>query len=103
MQDIRYHCPTYCVLKIKKYLAKAFSHKIWLFENGDYNEFRQAVSDYDWNTIIKDDVNLYANVLTHTLINLSEQYIPHKNVTIRPQDLPWIDDSIRKLMRKKRN
>ena len=28
--------------------------------------------------------------MTQTLINLSEQYIPNKNVTIRPQDLPWI-------------
>ena len=102
MQDIRYHCPTYCVLKFKKHLAKAFSCKIWLFENGDYNAFRQAVSDYDWNTVIKEDVNFYANALTQTLINLSEQteYIPNKNVTIRPQDLPWINSNIRKLMRK---
>ena len=67
MQDIRYHCPTYCVLKFKRHLAQAFSRKIWLFENGDYNAFRQAVSDYDWNTIIKEDVNLYANALTQTL------------------------------------
>ena len=74
---------------------------IWLFENGDYNAFRQAVSDYDWNKIIKEDVNLYANALTQTLINLSEQYIPNKNVTIRPQDLPWINNNIRKLIRKK--
>ena len=101
MQDFRYHCPTYCVLKFKKHLAKAFLRKICLFENGDYNAFRQAVSDYDWNTIIKEDVNLYANALTQTLINLSEQYIPNKNVTIRPQDLPWINNNIRKLMRKR--
>ena len=59
MQDIRYHCPTYCVLKLKKHLAKAFLRKIWLFENGNYNAFCQAVSDYDWNTRIKEDVNLY--------------------------------------------
>ena len=28
MQDIRYHCPTYCVLKFKKYLSKAFPMKV---------------------------------------------------------------------------
>ena len=72
-----------------------------VFENGDYNAFRQAVSDYDWNTKIKEDVNLYANALTQTLFNLSEQYIPNKNVTIRPQDLPWINNNIRKLRRKR--
>ena len=86
---------------VLKHLAKAFSRKIWLFENGDYNAFRQAVSDYDWNTIIKEDINLYANALTQALINLSEQYIPNKNVTKRPQDLPWINNNIWKLMRKR--
>ena len=101
MQDIQYYCPTYCVLKFKKHLTKAFSGKIWLFENGDYNAFCQTVSDYDWNTIIKEDVKLYANALTQTLINLSEQYIPNKNVTIRPQDLPWINNNIQKLIRKR--
>ena len=52
MQDIRYHCPTYCVLKFKKHLSKAFSRKIWLYENGNYEAFRQTVSDYDWSTVI---------------------------------------------------
>ena len=78
MQDIRYHCPTHCVLKFKKHLSKAFSRKIWLYENSNYNTFRQTVSDYDWSTVIKEDVNSYANTLTQTLINLSEQYIPNK-------------------------
>ena len=100
MQDIRYHCPTCCVLKFKKHLSKAFSCKIWLYENGNY-AFRQTVSDYDWSTVIKEDVNSYANTLTQALINLSEQYIPNKNVTIRPLDLPWINNNIRKLMRKR--
>ena len=86
LQDIRYHCPTYCVLKFKKHLSKAFSRKIWLYEKGNYDAFRQTVSDYDWSTVIKEDVNSYANTLTQTLINLSEQYIPNKNVTIRPLD-----------------
>ena len=78
MQDIRYHCPTYCVLKFKKHLSKAVSRKIWLYENSNYDAFRQTVSDYDWSTVIKEDVNSYANTLTQTLINLSEQYIPNK-------------------------
>ena len=59
------------------------------------------VSNYDWSTVFKKDVNSYANTLTQTLINLSEQYIPNKNVSIRPLDLPWINNSIRKLMRKR--
>ena len=101
MQDIRYHCQTYCGLKFKKHLSKAFSRKSWLYENGNYDAFRQTVSNYDWSTVIKEDVNSYANTLTQTLIYLSQHYIPNKNVTIRPLDLPWINTNIRKLMRKR--
>ena len=39
MQDIQYHCPTYCVLKFKKHLAKAFSRKIWLLKMATIMQF----------------------------------------------------------------
>ena len=50
-----------------------------------------------------DDVNLYAKQFsdTCTLLSKVEQSIPTKNVAIRPRDLPWINNNIRRLMRKR--
>ena len=54
-----------------------------------------------WETVKSEDVNLYASNFTDQLINLSKDCIPHKHIRVRPKDLPWINSSIRKLMRKR--
>ena len=38
---------------------------------------------------------------TDNLLNIAEECIPTKNVTIRPCDLPWLNNNIRKLMRQR--
>ncbi|MCG7877682.1 MAG: reverse transcriptase domain-containing protein [Candidatus Thiodiazotropha endolucinida] len=101
MQDIRYHCPTFCIFNFKKYNPKSFNRKIWLYDRGNYAELCQKVSDFDWNSIRNDDVNIYAESFTDNLLALAEQSIPCKTVTIRPRDLPWINSDIRKTMRKR--
>lgn len=81
-QDIRYHCPTYCVFKFKKVISKPFTRKIWLYEKGNYDELRQLVNDYDWKSTYNDNVNLYAEDFTTKLLNMTEKCIPSKSVTI---------------------
>ena len=101
MQDIRYHCPTFCIFKFKKHIVKPFSRKILLYDHGNYNDLRQMISEYNWDSVRNDDVNEYANCFSKTLLSLAEQCIPTKHVTIRPRDLPWINNTIRRLIRKR--
>ena len=35
-QDIRYHCPVFCVLNFNKQKTHVFKRNIWLFDQGDY-------------------------------------------------------------------
>ena len=44
-QDIRCHCPTYCIFKFNKAILKPLTRKIWLYAKGDYDKFRQIVND----------------------------------------------------------
>ena len=101
MQDIRYHCPIFCIFKFKRHVVKPFLRKVWLYEQGNYDNFRQQVHDFDWTTAHDDDVNLYAENVSNKLLNKAEDCILTKNVTKRPRDLPWINNNIRKLMRKR--
>ncbi|MCG8033229.1 MAG: hypothetical protein JAZ03_13755 [Candidatus Thiodiazotropha taylori] len=101
MQDIRYHCPTFCIFNFKKHNLQSFTRKIWLYDRGNYAELRQQVSDFEWDTIRNDNINTYAESFTDNLLSLAEQCIPYKTVTIRPRDLPWINSHIRKSMRKR--
>ena len=100
-QDIRYHCPTYCIFKFKKDISRPFTRKIWLYAKGDYDKFRQIVNDYDWASTYDEDVNEYARNFTNSLLNMAEKCIPSKTITVRPQDLPWMNNNLRKLMRKR--
>ena len=69
MQDIRYHCPTFCIFKFKKHIVKPFTRKIWLYDQGNYNDFRQMISEYNWVSLRNDDVNEYANRFSTTLLS----------------------------------
>ena len=101
MQHVRYHCPTFCIFKFKKHIVKPFSRKIWLYDHGNYDDLRQMISEYNWDSVRNDDVNEYANCFSKTLLSLAEQCIPTKHVTIRPRDLPWINNTIRRLIGKR--
>ena len=100
-QDIIYYCPTYCIFKFKKDISRPFIRKKWLYAKGDYDKFRQIVNDYDWASTYDEDVNLYATNFTNSLLNMAEKCIPSKTVTVRPQNLPWMNNNLRKLMRKR--
>ncbi|MEW8548517.1 MAG: reverse transcriptase family protein [Candidatus Thiodiazotropha sp.] len=101
MQDIRYHCPVYSIFNFKKSISKSFQRKVWLYEKGNYDELRNKVSDFDWNTVQNEDINQYALNFSNKLLEIASECIPTKFITVRPKDLPWMNNNIRKLMRKR--
>ena len=101
MQDIRYHCPVYSIFSLKKPVTKSFQRKIWLYEKGNYDELRNKVSEFDWNNVYNEDINQYALNFSNKLLDIASECIPSKLITVRPKDLPWMNNSIRKLMRKR--
>ena len=35
-QNIRYHCPIFCVFKFTEIVSSIFTRNIWLYDKGDY-------------------------------------------------------------------
>ena len=58
LQDVRYHCPTYTILDFIKPVFKSFLREIWLYNQGDFNSLRQRITDYDWDTVKSQDINI---------------------------------------------
>jgi hypothetical protein len=53
LQDLtRYHCPIIGFLNIPKKFPKTSKRKIWLYDRGDYDKFKQYLSDVDWDSLI---------------------------------------------------
>ena len=77
-----------------------YQRKIWQYDNANFNEYRQKLNLCDWdmnNLSIEDQVKKISTNITHA----ANQSIPNKVVTIRPRDLPWIHNEIRKEIRKR--
>ena len=57
----------------------------------------------DWNDVFDPtpfDINVIYQRFFSLFVSTVESFIPHKNVTIRPRDKPWMTGQIRQSIRK---
>ena len=52
-QNIRYHCPVYCVFNFDKISTPVYTRHIWLYDKGDYQSFSRDLNNTDWNSLKK--------------------------------------------------
>ena len=101
-QNVRYHCPIYCVLNFIKPVNPCFKRKIYLFDRGDYQTFSNDLMDTDWNSLKSNDIDTYAENITGRITFLTNKHIPNKIIIVRKTDPPWLTNNIKKLLRKKK-
>ena len=101
-QNIRYHCPIYCILKFDKPKLKPFSRHIWLFDRGNYESLSQEISNTNWDMLKNNDINIYANNLTEQVSKSSKIHIPNKFIKVKQSDPHWMNNNIKQMMRKRK-
>jgi uncharacterized membrane protein len=98
----RFHCPVVAVLKLSKPKQNNFKRRIWLYDKGDYDTLRDKLRSSDLHSLLSNDnVDESAHILSKTIIQAASETIRNKEVTIRPGDIPWMNNDIRKLIRKR--
>ena len=60
---------------------------------------REKASSVNWNELQDDDINVYANNITNTILEISKQCIPNKVIRVRSSDPPWITNSLKRYIR----
>ena len=101
-QNIRYHCPIYGVFSVQKPCHSSFYRHVWLLDKGDYDKLRRLVADFNWESIMDDDIDTYTSNITSTIIELSKHCIPYKKVCIRDHEPPWFNNNIRLHIRRRK-
>ena len=101
-QQVRFHCPVYCVLNFSRGSGSTFKRKIWKYKDGDYAKLRDMVGTFDWTNCYSDDIDTHSTQLTNQLLSFCEITIPSKFVTIRTVDPPWFHNDLRKEIRRRR-
>ncbi|MCG7879037.1 MAG: endonuclease/exonuclease/phosphatase family protein [Candidatus Thiodiazotropha taylori] len=101
-QNIRYHCPVFCVLNFDKHKTHTFKRHIWLFNQGQYQSLSDELRNTNWELMKDVDINKYALNLTDYLMKTSSKHIPNKTINVRPSDPSWLSTNIKKLIRKRK-
>lgn len=102
-----YNCDHSVVLgkmRIPIYKAKAFSRTIWDFRNINSDALNLAlINSLNDEIIFSDnyDIDQIYSVWFRRFMSVVEMYIPHRNVTIRPREKPWMTSVVRKALRKR--
>ena len=71
-QNIRYHCPIYCVFNFNKTVTASYERHIWLYDKGKgggggYEALSNDIRQTNWDEIKSNDVDKYAQDLTNQL------------------------------------
>ena len=101
-QNVRFHCPIFCVLKFTKSKTPTYQRKIYLYDRGNYRAFSNDLQRTDWQALISDNIDTYAENITEKINTLTDKHIPNKLIKVRPSDPPWLTTHIKKLPRIKK-
>ena len=96
---MRYHCPVFGVFNFIKPKLKHIQRTIWKYDQGDYNQLRACLANFNWCTIIDDDIDNYAGNFANVITYKTRMFIPSKTVSINLQDPPWMTSFIKRKIR----
>ena len=99
----RYHCPIIAILNQKKHISSSHRRKIWIYDRGDYEGYRNELSQINWSTVVSQSDHINDNVerFTSKILEIANKFIPHKEINVRVGELPWITKEIKNNMRKR--
>jgi hypothetical protein len=96
------HCTIYGTINIKTTRKKAFVRKIWEFKKANFDNYRETLSNTDWESCFEtEDIDDICDKWTKKFLDISRTSIPNKKVTIRPTDKNWFNNYLRRLGRAK--
>ncbi|XP_045166980.2 uncharacterized protein LOC123530274 [Mercenaria mercenaria] len=97
-----FHCPIVTVFKFHKPKQLTYKRHIWLYDKGDYPTYRNNLNTTDWNSILDcDNLHETADKIADAVLSAAADSIPNKSITVRPDDVPWINKGIRMMIRKR--
>ena len=101
-QNIRYHCPVFCVLNVSKPSTPSYQRKLYLYDKGKYQTFSTDLAQTD-REILKDfNMDTYAVNITERITALADKHIPNKLIKVRKSDPAWLTTNIKKRPLKKK-
>ena len=85
-QNVRYHCPVFCILNFQKHNSASFKRRVWKYHKADFLGLKEAFTNTNWNELFSINTDASAiNIINH-ISNLCSSFIPNKIITVRHSD-----------------
>lgn len=102
LEQVRYHMPTVGIINHPNKLVKAFKRKIFLYDRGNYNMYRQQLAVFDWDALFVDnDTDSITGKITDEILQAANKCIPNRIITVRKDNPPWLTSRIKRCIRRK--
>jgi hypothetical protein len=102
LNQVRYHLPITGVLNHPTIVNASFKRKTFLYDKGEYESYRNLLSDVDWDGIFRnDDIDIITNTITNTILDATNKTIPNRYITVKKDNPPWITTKLKKYIRRK--
>ena len=98
-----HHQIIYGKISIENLPPPPYKRRIWFYDRADVTSIRKSIEMFRWQEVLSeiDCPNSKVRLLNDVLINLLSNFIPNKQITVRPWQAPWITQSIKNFIRKK--
>ena len=102
LDQTRYHMPTIGVLNHPIKSHSSYKRKVFMFDRGNFESYRQQLSLVDWDSLlVSDDIDISTSNITRALIDAANTNIPNRVITVRKDNPPWLTSSIKRVIRRK--
>ena len=83
------HNDILCTLELNPAQEEESQPTIWFWERANWQAIKEALGATDWGATFSENVNHSVAALTHILLSVQTQHVPHRIYRTEPQDQPW--------------
>ena len=105
LDPLCHHHIVYGELNVKCPPIPNFTRKIWDYAAANGHAIQQCIETFDWERHLGNlDPDTQAEFFTETLLNIFSNYIPNKELKVRPREPPWMNREVKNaLLKNKRS
>lgn len=95
------HNIVYCSIVFQYNHQRVYKREVWDFKSANFELTNQSLFEAPWDTNfqIYDDINDMVDYWSQLFLYTCKEFIPCRQVLVRPRDKPWMTVEIRKLLR----
>ena len=82
-----------------------YERRLWHYGRANYEAIQTSLTEFDWDTPMSNfdqDIDSQVNLLSETVLNVAENFIPFEDRKVKPRDPPWLTKNLKNFYTKYR-